>query len=665
MDIPFLIFSTSFFQATSRMTQFCFVKKDLLKVLSFALCLCSFIPSFAQYKRNNDPQNYKNWELTAGMEGMSFHSLDKKIQNLSANPLAPSRFTLAASFGVNKWLSPYIGLRTRFSGYWGKAIVSNNAKDNNIKFYSFEEHVMLNFCNLVAGPDYGRIYNFIPHAGLGFTRDGTHKDNSLGIHAGALNTIRLSKHMGLYLDLGYHLAGNQNGTSGRYNWYSGEIGVCFKIGRESKNAYHYRSGRREITVLNLSRDYYNTNPYGNNCDAYSDSNTGMVKIMRGSVYMGDTDCDSLWGRQIPQRRVSVDDFWMDKTEITNAQYQEFVNDVVQSVIEQKLNNPYYEKDSLKVVESLYITNPITGAKTLDGSQLVFAYETYDEMAAAMKEHQINPSTPESKRIFIRKDTAFINSKGDIVRETISRPLSSQYDFLNTYIVNVLPDTTVWVNDFPNADNSMYLKYYYSHPDYQNHPVVGVSWEQANAYCAWRTEKRKMQLGGNLGLEQPFRLPTEAEWELAARGGSDNKLPWDDSIGREGYALLANFLPEDGDYTKDGNIITSRVGIYPPNSNNLYDMAGNVAEWTSTAYSASGAEVMNNINPQINHNAANEDPDRLKRKVVKGGSWKDPETHILSAWRTAEYQYQQRSYIGFRCVRSIATKPSERIIRIKR
>ena len=71
--------------------------------------------------------------------------------------------------------------------------------------------------------------------------------------------------------------------------------------------------------------------------------------------------------------------------------------------------------------------------------------------------------------------------------------------------------------------------------------------------------------------------------------------------------------------------------------------------------------MNAINPQLSYNAAIEDPYRLKKKSVRGGSWKDPESHIKSAWRAAEYQNQPRSYIGFRCVRSIATTPSERTV----
>ncbi len=125
-------------------------------------------------------------------------------------------------------------------------------------------------------------------------------------------------------------------------------------------------------------------------------------------------------------------------------------------------------------------------------------------------------------------------------------------------------------------------------------------------------------------------------------------------------FFANFKPDNGNYTKDGNLITSRTGIYSANSNGLYDMAGNVAEWTSTIYTEAGVEAMNDINPQLKYNAAKEDPYRLKKKSVRGGSWKDPESYIRSAWRSYEYQNQPRSYVGFRCVRSLANTTSDKI-----
>ena len=89
------------------------------------------------------------------------------------------------------------------------------------------------------------------------------------------------------------------------------------------------------------------------------------------------------------------------------------------------------------------------------------------------------------------------------------------------------------------------------------------------------------------------------------------------------------------------------------------MAGNVAEWTSTVYVESGLEMMNDLNPQLVYRADKDDPYRLKRKSVRGGSWKDPESFIRSAWRSWEYQNQPRCYIGFRCVRSLAHSTSSK------
>ena len=97
-----------------------------------------------------------------------------------------------------------------------------------------------------------------------------------------------------------------------------------------------------------------------------------------------------------------------------------------------------------------------------------------------------PTDPDEV-VMISKDTAYVDENGEIVRQTIERPLTSLYDFLNTYIVRVYPDTTCWVNDFPNANNEPYMKLYFSSAVYNDYPVVGVTWEQAQAFCAWRTE----------------------------------------------------------------------------------------------------------------------------------------------------------------------------------
>ena len=290
-------------------------------------------------------------------------------------------------------------------------------------------------------------------------------------------------------------------------------------------------------------------------------------------------------------------------------------------------------------------------------------EVYDYVTAALRRNRLNPAdrnlntdvtVDPNEEVMISKDTAYVDDDGNIVRQTINRPLSGPWDFLNTYIVNIYPDTTCWVNDFQNSDNEVYLRNYFSNPAYNDYPVVGVTWEQANAFCAWRTDYLLKGLGPEARYVQRYRLPTEAEWEYAARGKDQNEFPWEnqDVVNGNG-CFYANFKPDRGNYTKDGNLITAKVGSYSANSNGLYDMAGNVAEWTSTVYTEAGVDAMNDLNPQLRYNAAKEDPYKLKKKSVRGGSWKDPESFIRSAWRSWEYENQPRSYIGFRCVRSLA------------
>ena len=420
---------------------------------------------------------------------------------------------------------------------------------------------------------------------------------------------------------------------------------------------------------------------------------GMVLIQRGSIKIGDENIDSLWGTGTPVKNISVDAFWMDEAEVSNAKYRQFIYWVRDSIIRERLADPAYggdetfkitedeygepitpylnwkkpipwkkpTEDELRAIESVYITNPITGEKQLDASQMNYRYEEYDYTQAAMRKNNLNPAERNRNTdilvdyesvVMISKDTAYIDEDGTIIRETINRPLSSPYDFLNTYIVNIYPDTTCWVNDFPNADNETYLQLYFSHPNYDNYPVVGVSWEQANAFCAWRTSYLLKGMGAHAKWIQRYRLPSEAEWEFAARGKEAGRFPWEqgDTKSEEG-CYYANYKPGDGNYTKDGSLITSKCGIFSANSNGLYDMAGNVAEWTSTVYTEAGVLQMSDINPNLKYRAAKEDPYIMKKKTVRGGSWKDPVRYIQGATRTYEYQNESRSYIGFRCVRS--------------
>ena len=426
---------------------------------------------------------------------------------------------------------------------------------------------------------------------------------------------------------------------------------------------------------------------------------GMVEVKRGFLKVGLEKNDSLWGTVTPTKEISVDGFWMDQSEVTNSMYRQFVEWVRDSIIRERLADPQYggdetykievdrygepvkphlnwnkpipwrkpTEDQERALNSVYVTHPIDGTRMLDTKQLTYRYEIFDYEKAALRKYRLDPKerslntdhpVDPDEVVMISKDTAYIDDNGEIVRQTIERPLSSLYDFLNTYIVKVYPDTTVWVNDFPNANNEQYMKLYFSSANYNDYPVVGVTWEQAEAFCAWRTNFLMAGMGPQARYIQRYRLPTEVEWEYAARGKEGNPYPWQgiEAKSQEG-CFYANFKPDRGNYTDDGNLITSRVGIYGANSNGLFDMAGNVAELTSTVYTEAGVDAMADLNPQFSYNAAKEDPYVLKRKSVRGGSWKDPMSMIRSAWRSWEYQNQPRSYIGFRCVRSKANTTS--------
>ncbi len=422
---------------------------------------------------------------------------------------------------------------------------------------------------------------------------------------------------------------------------------------------------------------------------------GMVSVPQGFIYIGPNETDSLWGISTPHKPISVDAFWMDETEITNSEYKQFVYWVRDSIIRERLADPAYggndlfkitedrygdpvephldwsraipwkraDEDEERAIQSVFMKHPITKEAMLDANQMNYKYEWFDQTQAAMRRNRLNPydrnlntdvPVNPNEIIMISKDTAFINDEGIIVRETVTRPLSTLFDFLNTHIVSIYPDTTCWVNDFNNAYNEPYMRMYFSHPGYNEYPVVGVSWEQASAFCNWRTMfyEKGMGKGGGRKIE-PYRLPTESEWEYAARAGkSENKYPWDgDGTMAAKGCFYANFKPDRGNYVKDGNLITARVASFTPNAYGLYDMAGNVSEWTSTAYTESGVLSMDDINPELRYNASKEDPYRMKKKVVRGGSWKDVSTFIRSDMRFSDYQNQGHSYIGFRCVRT--------------
>ncbi len=428
----------------------------------------------------------------------------------------------------------------------------------------------------------------------------------------------------------------------------------------------------ELTGLGVKDKFFEAQPYG------------MVFIKRGSFMMGSNDQSAIGGHNDKSINVSVDAFWMDETEITNDKYKQFVYYVRDSValrtlvlagkdeFRLKIKNqtddatpemarlnwrvkiPWNSKDEeiRNILESLFYkdNNALGFKRQIDPGKLQYKYEwiNYDQAALPQNKYDVNTGAY-PKNAEARVDTSFVEN-GVIKNITIKRKLVSRKDLISTRIVNIYPDTVMWLRDFQYSYNDPKMRMYFSAPGYSYYPVVGVTWEQAQAFCQWRTHffNSSNAVGG-----QDYRLPTEAEWEYAARGGRKLALyPWGGNYVRDiKGCYLANFKPMRGSYSDDMGTTTMKVASFPPNDFGLFDMAGNVAEWTSTAYNESTSTLISDMNPSFQYNAKNDDPDILKRKVVKGGSWKDIAYYLQCGVRTYEYQNESRPYIGFRCVRS--------------
>jgi formylglycine-generating enzyme len=428
----------------------------------------------------------------------------------------------------------------------------------------------------------------------------------------------------------------------------------------------------ELTGLGQNKKFFEAQPYG------------MVFIKRGSFMMGPNDQSAIGSYSDKSINVTVDAFWMDETEITNDKYKQFVYWVRDSIALRmlviagkdeyrlKLKNQVDEaspeiarlnwrakslwnskdEEVKNILETLYYKddNSLGLKKQIDPGKLQYKYEwiNYDQAALPQNKYNVNTGAY-PKNAVARIDTSYVEN-GVIINRTIKRKLTTRKDLISTRIVNVYPDTIMWLRDFQYSYNDPKMKMYFSAPGYSNYPVVGVTWEQAQAFCQWRTQ----QFNSVHALEgQDYRLPTEAEWEYAARGGRKLMLyPWGGNYVRDSKgSYLANFKPMRGSYNDDDGTTTMEVARFPPNDFGLFDMAGNVAEWTSSAFNESSNTLVSDMNPSFQYNAKNDDPDVLKRKVVKGGSWKDIAYYLQCGVKTYEYQNESRPYIGFRCVRS--------------
>jgi len=370
---------------------------------------------------------------------------------------------------------------------------------------------------------------------------------------------------------------------------------------------------------------------------------GMVYVPSGTLMIGTGDQDVMNTFVQRPKEVSIQGFYMDETEITNNEYRQFTQWVRDSIahvilehwmedaetpdgmehppIDWDLPVEWDEEEDADLLDEMFYqgADRLNGAKSLDIRKFKYTYFWYDWQKAAKN----------------------------------SDPSASRSDFIKKKEIAVYPDTLVWVRDFAYSYNEPMARNYFSHPAYDDYPVVGVDWHMANAFSYWRTNLWNKYNAGEKGVIQSedYRLPSEHEWEYAARGGRDMApFPWGGYYVRNAKGcLLANFKPGRGNYPEDGGFYTVKADAYFPNDYGLFNMSGNVSEWTESAYYENAYSFLSDLNPTITNRVDDEADEIQKRKVVRGGSWKDVYHFLQTSTRDYEYQDTTKSHIGFRNV----------------
>ncbi len=411
---------------------------------------------------------------------------------------------------------------------------------------------------------------------------------------------------------------------------------------------------------------------------------GMTLVPGGAFIMGKSDDDLLNIGDAPTKTVTVPAFYMDETEITNSEYRQFVEWVKDSIIRVKL--AIMAEDAGQTAGSGSGGRNATGIgdyaflDTNPDNMTPYDKYMYENYWSLGTDDDMYAGRKLNKKVNVIYDTSKYPDEHYVeVMDSMYLPIEESYNGLRTIDVSKLefrytevdlneavkkqgrkgfikktepvkiyPDTTAWIRDFAYSYNEPMHTQYFWHQAYSDYPVVGVNWNQAKAFCEWRTLnknsyiKKKKKKGRN--LINAFRLPSEAQWEYAARGGLQSATyPWGGPYTHNDRAcFLANFKPNRGDYAADGALYTVEAKSFDPNGYNLYNMAGNVSEWTATSYDPGAYEFMSTLSPNI--------PDaKNQRKVVRGGSWKDVQYMLQVSTRDFEYADTARSYIGFRTV----------------
>ena len=426
---------------------------------------------------------------------------------------------------------------------------------------------------------------------------------------------------------------------------------------------------------------------------FSEKPFGMALIAGGSFIMGKSDDDLVGIEDAPTKTVTVRSFYMDETEITNSEYRQFVYWVRDSIIRTKLAEEaeysdadlegegiaqYAYKDTdttdLSVYqkwkkENTFDSRPLNWDVDLIFDRNDYPDDTYLEVVEGMfmAEDEVfnNVRSWDVKQFkFEYKDSRvadYLEVKEDLINQlaTDNPPILNPTDeeleilfdgfrrsnFITDEVIEVYPDTTVWITDFKYSYNEPMHNDYFWHDAYNDYPVVGITWKQAKAFCEWRTMKKNaFQKTKNKDLVPEFRLPTEAEWEYAARGGLQGaSFPWGGPYTKNDRGcFMANFKPMRGDYAVDQALYTVEGDAYDANDYGLFNMSGNVAEWVDSSYESEAYDFSSTMNPNVNKRFN-------KKKITRGGSWKDVKYFLQVSSRDYEYEDVPRSFIGFRTV----------------
>jgi formylglycine-generating enzyme required for sulfatase activity len=333
--------------------------------------------------------------------------------------------------------------------------------------------------------------------------------------------------------------------------------------------------------INAASGHY-TNGLGNLL--IDSSSKGMVYIPGGTFLMGSNESGK-YGDEAPQHWVNLKSFWMDATEVTNAQFAAFIS------------------------ATGYVT---TAEKAPD----------WNELKKALPPGTLKPSDDQL-----------------VAASLVFQQTASPVDF-NNY--------GQWWKWVEGAN--------WKHPEgmksdiigKENYPVVHVSWYDAMAYCKWAGK----------------RLPTEAEWEYAARGSQINaKYPWGQEAVTKGESKMNSWegaFPYSNN-KKDGYVKLAPVKQYPSNKYGLFDMAGNVWEWCSDWYDAGYYKTFSAdtvTNPQGPKKSDDPYEPYTPKKSLRGGSFLCNDSYC-SGYRVARRMKSSPDTglenTGFRCVKSIHTK----------